>query len=81
MEAGVRVERDLHPGIVLGIARPLGNQRVVAAGLIIRGGEQGIVERLRAYRGVAAQRITVEVIKGADRRQGEGAPFGALGLT
>ncbi len=80
MEAGARVERDLHPGIVLGIARPLGNQRVVAAGLIIRGGEQGIVERLRAYRGVATQRITVEVIKGADRRQGEGAAFRRPGI-
>ena len=78
MEAGVRVESDLHPGIVLGIARPLGNQRVVAAGLIIRGGEQGIVERLSAHGGIAAQCVAVEVIKGADRRQGEGAAFRRL---
>ena len=80
MEAGARVERDLHPGIVLGIARPLGNQRVVAAGLIIRGGEQGIVERLSAHGGIAAQCVAVEVIKGADRRQGEGAAFRRPGI-
>ena len=72
------INRDFHPGIVGGIAGMVGNQRIIAPGLIIRSGEQGIVERLSSYRGIAAQRVAVEVVEGADCRQGERATFRRL---
>ena len=66
MEAGAGIERDLHPREVISIACGFGNQRIVAAWLIVGGGKQGVVQRIGAHRRVTAQGETVEVIKGAD---------------
>lgn len=57
------VNRDFHPGIVGGIAGMVGNQRVIASGLIIRGGKKRIVKGFGTYAGIAAQRIAIEIIE------------------
>jgi hypothetical protein len=58
----------------------LGNQRIIAARFIIGGGEQRVVQRLGTYARVAAQRIAVEVVEGANGGVDEGSPFRGMGI-
>jgi len=61
---------------VIGIARHFGNQRIVAARLVVGRREERVIERLRAHPGITTQGKAVEVIKGTDNRQRDVAAFG-----
>ncbi len=81
MKTGVRIEGYLHPREIIGVARVCGNERIIAARFIIGGGEQRVVQSVGTYSRVAAQRIAVEVIEGANAGVDYCSPFGALGLA
>ncbi len=65
MKPRARIEANLHPAEVVGIARRLGDKRIVAARLVVGRGKQAIVERLGACAGIAARGVTVKVIVSA----------------
>ena len=75
MKAGLRIEGNLHPRKVIGVARPVGDQRIVAARFVVGGGEQRIVQGIGTHAGVAAQRIAVEVVEGANGGERDAATF------
>ena len=60
-----RVQRDFRPGEVIGVTHVLGNQRIVAAGLVIGGDKERIVKRFRSRGRHAAQGVAVEVVEGS----------------
>ncbi len=66
MKAGTWVDGNFHPREIIGKARAIGNQRVVAARFIVRGGKQGVIQRIGAYAGVTAQGVAVKIVKGAN---------------
>ena len=58
-----RIQRNFRPGEVIGVTHVLGNQRIIAAGLIIRRDEERIVKRFRSRGRHAAQGEAVEVVE------------------
>ena len=80
MKTGVRIEGYLHPREIIGVARVCGNERIIAARFIIGGGEQRVVQSVGTYSRVAAQRIAVEVIEGANAGVDYCSPFRGTGI-
>ena len=80
MKTGARVDRDFNPRIILRITCTLGNQRIIAAGLVIRSGEEGVVELFGSGGGITAQRIAVEIVKCAKGGKRDLTAFGGGGI-
>ena len=80
MKTSAGVDRDFHPRIILCIACALGDQRIIAAGLVIRGGKQGVVKLFGPGAGVTSQGVAVEVVEGAERGKGNLTAFGGGGI-
>ena len=58
----------------------LGNERIIAARFIIGRGEQRVIQCLGAHARVAAQRIAVEVVEGANGGVNDSSPLRGPGI-
>ncbi|MNE26843.1 hypothetical protein D3C80_1202300 [compost metagenome] len=76
MEARAWVDIQLHPAHICRVTSRFRNQRIIAGRLIVRAGEQRIVEFPGSFTGHAARGETVEVIIGADGCQPNVAALG-----
>ena len=76
MKTRPRIDGDFYPGIVVSIACAVGDERIVAARFVVGGGKQRVVKRFGTCTGVTAHRIAVEVIEGANGREGDLPAFG-----